>query len=104
MPLHHPPLIASLVSAGFAGLLSACALAPDAAPAPPGPAASSAAAAVTAASSPAAATPLAKLPYTPSLDVTAMDRTADPCVDFYQYSCGGWKTNNPIPADQSRWD
>ena len=24
-----------------------------------------------------------ELPYTPSLDVTAMDRSADPCVDFY---------------------
>ncbi len=37
------------------------------------------------------------LAYTPSLDVTAMDRSADPCVDFYQYSCGGWQKNNPIP-------
>jgi putative endopeptidase len=43
-------------------------------------------------------------PYTPSLDVKAMDKSADPCADFYQYSCGGWKTNNPIPADQVSWD
>ena len=43
------------------------------------------------------------LAYTPSLDVTAMDRSADPCVDFYQYSCGGWQKNNPIPADQTSW-
>jgi putative endopeptidase len=43
-------------------------------------------------------------PYTPSLDVKAMDKSADPCVDFFQYSCGGWKANNPIPADQIRWD
>jgi len=41
--------------------------------------------------------------YTPALDVTAMDRTADPCVDFFQYSCGGWIKNNPIPPDQSSW-
>src|SRR5271170_1402830 len=43
-------------------------------------------------------------PYTPGLDVKAMDKSADPCTDFYQYSCGGWKTNNPIPPDQVRWD
>jgi putative endopeptidase len=43
------------------------------------------------------------LPYTPSLDLASIDKTADPCVNFYQYSCGGWKKNNPIPADQTSW-
>jgi putative endopeptidase len=38
-----------------------------------------------------------------SYDLGAMDKTVDPCEDFYQYSCGTWRKNNPIPSDQSRW-
>src|SRR5215831_10214119 len=41
--------------------------------------------------------------YTPSLDIHSMDRSVDPCVDFYQYSCGGWKKRNPIPPDETSW-
>jgi putative endopeptidase len=51
----------------------------------------------------AAETPILSLPYTPGLDIEFMDRTADPCVDFYQYSCGGWMKKNPIPSDQPGW-
>ncbi|MBK6595304.1 MAG: M13 family metallopeptidase [Burkholderiales bacterium] len=47
--------------------------------------------------------PLAELPYTPGLDVSALDTTASPCDNFYQFSCGGWIKNNPIPEDQARW-
>ncbi len=40
----------------------------------------------------------------PALDLTSMDRSVDPCVDFFAYSCGGWIRRNPIPPDQSSWD
>jgi len=39
----------------------------------------------------------------PVLNVSSMDRTVDPCTDFYTYSCGGWMKKNPIPPDQSSW-
>jgi endothelin-converting enzyme/putative endopeptidase len=52
----------------------------------------------------AADRPLHELPYTPSLETRFMDRSADPCVDFYRFACGKWSQLNPIPADQARWD
>jgi putative endopeptidase len=44
-----------------------------------------------------------QLPYSPSLNLSSLDRAAEPCVDFYHYACGGWQKSNPIPADQTSW-
>src|SRR6266704_3247143 len=32
-----------------------------------------------------------------------LDRKADPCNDFFQFSNGTWRANNPIPASMTRW-
>src|SRR3982074_1375468 len=45
--------------------------------------------------------PLTSFPYTPGLDVNAMDKSADPCVDFYQYTCGRWMEKNPAAHDEA---
>src|SRR5579864_6940621 len=37
------------------------------------------------------------------LDVGSMDKSVDPCTDFFTYSCGGWIKKNPIPPDQTSW-
>src|SRR5581483_6980106 len=36
-------------------------------------------------------------------DVNDLDRSVDPCNDFFHFANGTWRKNNPIPASMTRW-
>jgi endothelin-converting enzyme/putative endopeptidase len=53
-----------------------------------------------------AATAFAQTPATESdsgLNLQDLDKTANPCADFFQYACGGWLATHPIPSDRPMW-
>ena len=45
----------------------------------------------------------AKEPKLEHFDPNLVDKSLDPCNDFYKYSCSKWLAANPIPADQVYW-
>ena len=51
----------------------------------------------------AAALPVCAQVSSSGVDLNAIDTSMSPCTNFYQYACGTWLKNNPLPSDQARW-
>ena len=45
----------------------------------------------------------AEEPLRSGINLGDLDQTVRPADDFYEYACGGWMKNNPLPAAYSRY-
>ena len=54
-------------------------------------------------SAPAGAAAPAATPELRVFDSSLIDKTIDPCENFYRFSCNGWFQRNPLPADQTSY-
>jgi predicted metalloendopeptidase len=49
-------------------------------------------------------TPATHYTPAPAFDLSSIDKSANPCDDFYKFACGNFAANHPIPADQTDVD
>ena len=43
------------------------------------------------------------MPELQRFDAAQVDKSLDPCTDFFEYACHKWNKENPIPSDQAGW-